>query len=202
MSRDTTTALTYVGELAQAFLIRGGFSFSGRSGERPVGPNDRLIYTHRNMRSMREVIAAMMLYSSNFIANQLLLIAGLEKRGEPATLENGLACLRDFLSNEMGIASSEFLVVEGSGISRQNRITPRSLLVLLRAFYPYRHLLPIEKKTGARVKTGTLRGIYSLGGILEGDPPFFFVIILNQKKNYRDKVLSLLDEEFMAENTK
>jgi len=202
MSRDTTTALSYVGELAQAFLIKGGYSFTGRMGVGRVEQNDRLIYSHRNMRSISDVIASMMLYSSNFIANQILLIASLEKRGEPATLENGLACLRDFLSNQLAIATSEFLVVEGSGISRQNRITPRALIALLRAFYPYRHLLPKEKMTDARVKTGTLRGIYSLGGILEGEHPIFFVIILNQKKNYRDKVLSLLHAEFMAGVTK
>jgi D-alanyl-D-alanine carboxypeptidase/D-alanyl-D-alanine-endopeptidase (penicillin-binding protein 4) len=202
MSRDTTTALTYVGELSKAFLSKGGFSFTGRTGVGLAGPNDRLIYSHRNRRSISEVIASMMLYSSNFIANQLLLAAGLEKRGEPATLENGLACLKDFLSNELGIASSDFLVVEGSGISRQNRITPRSLLTLLRAFYPHRQLLPIEKTTGARAKTGTLRGVYSLGGIVEGKHPLFFAIILNQKKNYRGKVLSLLDAEFIAGNIK
>jgi hypothetical protein len=33
---------------------------------------------------------------------------------------------------------------------------------------------------------------------LEGEHPIFFVIILNQKKNYRDKVLTLLHAEFMA----
>ena len=194
LSLDRDTALTYVGEIARAFLANAGYVFTGKIREGRAGPEDQLIYTHYNSRSLNDVIAAMMLYSSNYIANQLLLSAGLEKAGEPATLEKGLTIFRDFLFHKLGISGSDFLLVEGSGISRQNRITPLALLHVLRAFYPYRHLLTLDENTGALVKTGTLRGVYSMGGYLKVDRPLCFVIILNQKKNTRDKILSLLEE--------
>jgi D-alanyl-D-alanine carboxypeptidase len=72
----------------------------------------------------------------------------------------------------------------------------------LRAFYPYRRLLSREKRTGALLKTGTLKDVYSLAGYLEKEQPLekwqplYFVILLNQKKNHRDRILRLLEEEY------
>jgi D-alanyl-D-alanine carboxypeptidase len=51
------------------------------------------------------------------------------------------------------------------------------------------------------MKTGTLRGVYSLGGYLKGERPLCFVIILNQKKNYRKKILSLIQDEYQERGT-
>jgi len=199
ISSDTAMALSYAGELARAFLERDGYRFSAGTGPGRVGPNDRLVYTHYNTRSLGEVIASMMLYSSNYIANQLLLAVGLAKMGEPATLEKGRHCLRTFLLNELKLEASEFVLVEGSGLSRQNRITPQALLTVLQAFYPHRHLLPQEKITGALVKTGTLKDVYSLAGYFDRERRLYFVIILNQKNNYRDKILGLIQNEFQQE---
>lgn len=202
LCRKGGAALTYAGELARTFLEKAGTSFTGRTGQGLAGPDDRLIYTHYNTRPLKEVIGSMMLYSSNYIANQLLLTAGLEREGEPATLEKGMACLRDFITKELGISGPAFRLAEGSGISRQNRITPQALLTVLQAFYPHRRLLPREERTGALVKTGTLRGIYSMGGYLAADRPLCFVIILNQEKNSRDRILGLLHEEYQERSTR
>ncbi|MEM7352925.1 MAG: D-alanyl-D-alanine carboxypeptidase, partial [Acidobacteriota bacterium] len=71
-----------------------------------------------------------------------------------------------------------------------NRITPRALARVVRAFYPYRHLL--TARNGVQLKTGTLTGVYSLAGFLPSEHPMPFVILLNQPKNRRDEVLRVL----------
>ena len=48
----------------------------------------------------------------------------------------------------------------------------------------------LNNHKGVYLKTGTLRGVYSMAGYLEEN--LYFVILLNQKKNNRDKLLDLL----------
>jgi len=196
ISRQPEVVLPYVGELARAFLEKQECPVSGTVLVRPVSASDRLILTHLNSHSLEHVIQAMMRYSNNYIANQLLLTIGLEYKGEPATLEKGLASLREYLTGKMGIPTSDFHLAEGSGISRENRLRPRALIELLRAFYPYRTLLPASDR--ALVKTGTLRGVYTMAGYTDTDPPLCFAIMLNQKKNYRRQVLSTLLRELAS----
>ena len=197
VSRGREETLRYVGELARAFLERQGYTVSGEIRVGRVGEADRRVYTHWNTRTLAEGIQAMMLYSNNFVANQLLLTIGLEKGGEPATLEKGLALLERFLIERVGIPATDFRVVEGSGISRDNRLTPGALLALARAFYPYRYLLAVQE--GRFLKTGTLSGVYDMAGCLSRDRPLFFAVMLNQPRNTRDRVFSLLVDAFGAD---
>jgi len=194
LSAQPEAALIYAGEMLQAFLEPMGYTF--REGIRAgrVHPEDRRIHTHRNTRSLREILAAMMLHSNNFTANQLLLGIGLERHGEPATLDKGLRLLREYLTAQLGIPPEMFRVVEGSGISRENRLHPEALVALARAFLPHRSLLALQG--GVPVKTGTLRGVYTMAGILDTDRPLFFAVMLNQQKNHRDRIFSALLGEF------
>jgi len=185
--------LLYTGELVQGLLEQRGCLVAGGIRVRPVSGDDRLVHTHLNSHSLEQVIQSMMLYSNNFIANQLLLVIGLEKKGEPATLEKGLSLLKLFLTNTLGIPQEAFHIVEGSGISRENRMRPDALIVLVRAFYPFRTLLPVLD--GSFVKTGTLKGVYSLVGYPDPGQPLFCAIMLNQKRNHRRKVYDLLCRE-------
>ncbi len=187
ISRDLEMPSRYAGELAHAFLTEKGFEIAGRIVVRERTEAEKLIHTHYNSRKLSEVIEAMMLYSNNFIANQLLLSIGLAKDGEPATLEKGVRALNRFLIDELSLDPADFTVVEGSGLSRQNRFTPRALAEVVRAFHPYRHLL--AKQDGISLKTGTLTGVYALAGYLPSERPLCFVIILNQPQNTREGIL-------------
>ncbi|MBT4630449.1 MAG: penicillin-binding protein 4, partial [Deltaproteobacteria bacterium] len=90
-----------------------------------------------------------------------------------------------------------FKLVEGSGISRKNRLTPEAIWQLLKAFAPYQYLL--HEDNGVLLKTGTLRGVYTMAGYLPGTQPLYFVILLNQSQNYRNKILQiLLSTDFSA----
>ena len=131
-----------------------------------------------------------MIYSNNFTANQLFLTVGMKRFGAPASVKKGRLAVEEFLKKELGISANQFRIAEGSGISRKNRLTPDTVLLLLKAFLPYHHLLPKEKNIP--YKTGTLKGVYSMAGYLSTSDPLYFVILLNQKINYREKLRDIL----------
>ena len=131
-----------------------------------------------------------MLYSNNFTANQLLLTTGMERFGPPASLKKGRIAVQEYLTKELRIPSDQFYIAEGSGISRKNHLTPDAILLMLKAFLPFQHLLPREKNIP--YKTGTLKGVYSMAGYLSVSDPLYFVILLNQKINHREKIRDIL----------
>lgn len=185
------SGFAYAGELLQAIFLRHGLSFkNSKVSLRQVSSAGQLVYRHYNNLNLQDLIAGMMLYSNNFTANQLLLTTGMKRFGSPASLKKGRLAVKEYLTKELGISADQFRIAEGSGISRENRLTPDAVLLLLKAFLPYQHLLPREKKIP--YKTGTLRGVYSMAGYLSSDDPLYFVILLNQKKNHREKILNIL----------
>ena len=196
ISRQSQYILPYLGGLMKEFLGQQGITVSGQIEIRTTTPEDQLIFVYQNPRTLRDTIESMMLYSNNFIANQLLLTTGLQHFGNPARLETGVEALRTFLETVVKIPPTWFQVTEGSGISRKNRINALAMLELLKAFHPHRALL--SKQQNLRLKTGTLKGVYTMAGYLSAPRHRrYFVIMLNQKRNYRDRILSLLREEFL-----
>ncbi|GIT71954.1 MAG: hypothetical protein Ct9H300mP28_17680 [Pseudomonadota bacterium] len=175
------SGFAYAGELLQTIFLRHGLSFKNRKvGLRKVSSAGKLVYRHYNNLNLQDVIAGMMLYSNNFTANQLLLTTGMKRFGSPASLKKGRLAVEGYLTKELGISSDQFRIAEGSGISRKNRLTPDAVLLLLKAFLPYQHLLP--RKKNFPYKTGTLSGVYSMAGYLSTSDPLYFVILLNSKK--------------------
>jgi D-alanyl-D-alanine carboxypeptidase/D-alanyl-D-alanine-endopeptidase (penicillin-binding protein 4) len=129
----------------------------------------------------------MMAFSNNFIANQLVLALGAVRYGPPATLAKAQAALRDFSWRTLGLHSVR--VVEGSGISRENRLSALDMLVILDHFKPYRHLL--NKTDDIRMKTGTLTGIAARAGYISPDDgaPYPFALFLNGSRGDPDRTI-------------
>lgn len=184
-------SLRYAGELFAALLVREGVEVAGKIRTGPL-PGGAPLHVHISSQSPAEIVAGLLLYSNNFVANQLFLAAGAARFGWPATWDKGRAAMADFYRDTLNLSSREITVVEGSGLSRQNRVTPKAMLTILEAFKPYAHLLALDK--GRRLKSGTLTGVYAYAGYFPRpggglDP---FVLILNQPRNTRDQVLELL----------
>ena len=198
ISIQPNLSFTYSGELIKSFFRKEGFSFEIKNvALRSVRNRDHLFYTHSNILTLKEVIAGMLRFSNNFTANQLLLTVGLQRYGPPATLEKGTRALTEYLRQEVKLPKEQFKLVEGSGISRKNRLTPEAIWQLLKAFAPYQDLL--HEDNGVLLKTGTLRGVYTMAGYLPGTQPLYFAILLNQSQNYRNKILQiLLSTDFSA----
>lgn len=183
----------YTGELLQAQLRAAGIAVSGGFHRGQLPPDLPILYRHSSSKPLTVTVEAMLRYSNNFIANQLFLVCGAHQSGFPATWEKGRQALDDFLRIRVGLPDPDFTIEEGSGLSRKNRITPRAMLAVLNAFKPHADLLTLEK--GLRLKSGTLKGVYSYAGYFAGprglDP---FVLMLNQPDNGRDRLLSHLKD--------
>ena len=186
-------SLRYTTELLSAFLEEKGMRIlSKKPDSRKVKASDRLLFVHYNHRKLDEVVAGMMTYSNNFIANQLLLYGGMKIEGPPAVPKKGLKVLKHHLTQDLGIPEEVFFLEEGSGLSRKNRMTPEAIWKILIHFQPYQSTLPLQNEVS--LKTGTLNGIYTFAGYLPGEENRFFVIMLNQRSNHRDTVLGLFIE--------
>lgn len=182
----------YAGYLFRYFLEEAGFDFSGRVGIEPVASQDRLVMVYRSRFTLDQIVARMLEYSNNFIANQVFMRVGAQQYGVPGTLEKGMWAAQAYAANELGL--DHVAIAEGSGISRANRITARDMLKVVTAFEPYHALM--KKKGRLYYKTGHLRGVRTQAGFYldpeSGLHPY--VILLNTPgKSMHPVVKRMLD---------
>ncbi|MBL0715329.1 MAG: D-alanyl-D-alanine carboxypeptidase [Desulfosarcina sp.] len=178
LSQHGNEAVLYAGELFKYFLKQAGVPVRGPVRLAPaVPPPMQMVYRHVSPFSMDEAISRSMEFSNNFIANQLLIAAGARAYGAPGNLVKGARALNTFAANDLGVSDAR--LVEGSGISRDNRISARGLMKALTRFEPHRRLM--THKANTFFKTGTLKGIRTRVGYIgrEDGRLFRFVLLLN-----------------------
>jgi D-alanyl-D-alanine carboxypeptidase/D-alanyl-D-alanine-endopeptidase (penicillin-binding protein 4) len=154
-----------------------------------------LMYRHLNSRTLADVLKPMMKYSTNFVANQLVLKLGAEQQGAPASSDKVIRTLKEQLSTEFGWKS--FYLEDGAGLSRANRLTPAQLVNVLGRFRTWKHLLP-EIEPGVYAKSGSLIGVSALAGyIIKQDEWRPFAVIINQRTPYlfKNKLAIELSEQ-------
>lgn len=187
LSRRNDENLAYAGQLFAHFLSAHGVETGEQVRPGRAEPEvHRLVYRHESTFPLTAVVERLMRYSNNFIANQLLLATGARVYGAPGTLEKGLHAAGAYARDVLGIDPK---IVEGSGISRQNRMSARMFVPVLDAFAPWFRLLP--GKNGIYRKTGTLDGIETRAGYVEaGGKLFRFAVLINSAGRPADPVLA------------
>ena len=182
----------YVGELFRAFQQQENIAGEGIITRRKTPEDLMVFYSHQSSKTLEDIIGPLMLYSNNFIANQLFLALGAQKYNYPATWEKSMRAMADYLHKKYNLAAKDIRIFEGSGLSRKNRVSPHAMLQLLDSFKSYANLLPQED--GRLLKSGTLQGVYCYAGYFRGNGGLdSFVLLLNQGKNNRDRVLDALE---------
>lgn len=161
----------------------------------PLSEQWRPFYTHRSSVSLRDNLEGMLRYSNNFIANQLFLTLAAQQYGYPATTQAAREALYAELArlygNGFGGDPDLLLMLEGSGLAREQRVTAVGMIRILEFFKPYANLL--TEANGVLRKSGTLTGVYNYAGYIPGDDGLYpFVILTNQGSNNRDEILALL----------
>jgi D-alanyl-D-alanine carboxypeptidase/D-alanyl-D-alanine-endopeptidase (penicillin-binding protein 4) len=134
---------------------------------------------------LADVIRPLNKYSSNVMTRMLFLTLGQEKFGAPATLGKSVMATREILLAH-GLDFPELFLVNGAGLSRDERISAHSMGRLLQAAYASPHFselesaLPIVATDGtlkkrfngsafaghAHLKTGSLKDVRALAGYL------------------------------------
>lgn len=159
-----------------------------------------------------------LLDSSNFAAEQTLRVLGARTAGD-GSLAGGVAAMERSLRDLVGAPSEVVRFVDGSGLSRTNRVTPALLAATLRAMdqaaygQVFCEALPLAGRTGSlarrfrgtplegtlRAKTGWIAGASALSGYLDdaNGRRLVFSILMNydRTKGGRNKHLKKLQEE-------
>ena len=184
--------------------------------ERKQTPTSALSIGSVDSLPLREIVVLMNKYSNNFIADTLVRALALHRGPPPATLENGLAIVREYATQWK--ASQGVVFESGSGLQRENRATPDSFIHLLRSvsqefgiFPELISSLPLAGRDGTlkrlknvpdwgvvRAKSGSLDGVTSLVGITQGpkgDTRLFSVIINLPRPEQKD--LLFWEEDFL-----
>jgi D-alanyl-D-alanine carboxypeptidase/D-alanyl-D-alanine-endopeptidase (penicillin-binding protein 4) len=182
--------LRYVGELFVKQLSRAGI-VTGSGFERGVVPARlKPFYIHRSNR-LTEITRDCLKYSSNFVANQIFLSYGAARFGPPATWTKSRQATALYLHSLPNAPRLPLKIVEGSGLSRENRLSPADLCTILHHFKPYASIL--EKRGSLLLKSGTLSDVFCYAGYrTSGNALYPFAIMLNQRENRRDELLEQL----------
>ena len=195
-SHDKNEIAIYAGKLFQYFLEEQGVRFNGKIRLAPVNTNtDRLIFRYDSPFSLAQIVEKLLEHSNNFTTNQLLIATGAEVIGSPGTLAKGVAIARDYARDMLDI--EDMSIVEGSGISRDNKVSAAQMDRVLQEFLPYHYLMRREGRE--YYKTGTLYGISTRAGYIKSAHGglYRYVIMFNSPKKSTDtlilKLLRILD---------
>ena len=168
----------YAGKLFQYFLKQHGVQFSGTvTPGRVKKGEDRLIYQYVSKFSLAQIISKLLAHSNNFTTNQLFITSGIAALGPPGNLENGVAAALEYAAKVLQI--KDMSIVEGSGISRQNKVTANHMFRVLDKFKPHHRLM--RRQGREFYKTGTLYGISTRVGyiVAENGGLYRYVVMLN-----------------------
>jgi D-alanyl-D-alanine carboxypeptidase/D-alanyl-D-alanine-endopeptidase (penicillin-binding protein 4) len=181
-------AALYAGEILAHFLKKNGKVCQGDIRPGVVTPGDELIYTYHSTYTMEQAVKEMLEFSNNFMANQFILALGAQVRGAPGTLSNGVEVISSYCREVLGL--SDVQIVEGSGISRKNQLSPLDMLAVLKRFEPHRALL--VRDGTLLYKTGSLRGIKTRAGYIEtcSGGPYCFAVFLNSSHADIDSIVN------------
>lgn len=125
----------YFGHALRGKLRERGISAPGEVRRRRRGESSGrvLLYRHRSA-PLTQVVEALGKYSNNWAAEQLLFAVGAHRWGPPGTLDKGRRAIEEYLVG-LGFAASSFEIADGSGLSRDNRLSARMLVEVVRDLY-------------------------------------------------------------------
>lgn len=194
----------YFGASLRAALAEEGVTIDGGLVPAHGTPEGdwELVATHRS--DLARTLEVTNKRSQNFYAESLAKLLGWKVRGE-GSWAAGVGVVRDFLSG-LGLAPETFSLVDGSGLSRGNLMSPRSMTGLLERMYfhalgrDFLRSLPFSGEPGLKwqkrlarapyagnvfAKTGTINGVSTLSGYAKAvsGRVYAFSILFNQVRS-------------------
>lgn len=205
----------YTAKVFKEIMTRDGVEVTGevRKGFAPKDAN--LLLTHES-EPLSEILRGLNKYSNNFIAEQIIKTLGAERFDPPGTTESGLKVMSEFMQS-FGYSPDQYQIFDGSGLSRQNRISPDQFVRVLEAVYGDWSIYPefvaalgvmgldgsvkkrmkgVNDAQRARVKTGTLNFTSAVSGYFQSrqGERFAFSIIMNDLKCSIGQAINLQDK--------
>jgi D-alanyl-D-alanine carboxypeptidase/D-alanyl-D-alanine-endopeptidase (penicillin-binding protein 4) len=189
----------YAGDVLLRALGDAGIIVAGgvRDG---VAPHDARVFWRLESASMAQLLSEFWLPSDNLMGELFLKELGAARLGEPGSFANGIAIEREYLRS-IGVDPSTLSIVDGSGHSAYDRITPRDLVTILQSDWNGTQrsiVMDALPEAGVRgtlkdafsgtlldgkvfAKTGTHRHARTLSGFLQTDDhgPVTFSLLVN-----------------------
>jgi D-alanyl-D-alanine carboxypeptidase/D-alanyl-D-alanine-endopeptidase (penicillin-binding protein 4) len=196
VTRAIMTAPSYAYGTFRTFWTQSGGAIDGGMRIAALPRDASLLYEHPSL-PLAEIIRLVNKYSNNVMARHLLLTLGAEKFGAPGTIERGRNAVAAWLVGR-GIHMSGFVLDNGSGLSRAERVTARGLGEMLDVawhspFMPeFASTLPLAATDGTlrnrfkspgmqgriRLKTGHLDDVSALAGFVNAASGKTFVVVI------------------------
>jgi D-alanyl-D-alanine carboxypeptidase/D-alanyl-D-alanine-endopeptidase (penicillin-binding protein 4) len=186
----------------------GGGEMSGRSNPAPL-----ILASHESV-PLSDDLRVINKVSQNLHAELMLRLLGKEK-GTSGSIQGGLEVMRGFLTSA-GIKPDQFAFYDGSGLSRENLVTPEAVVKLLQFAQQqpwgklYEDTLPVSGMDGSlsdrlktppakglvHAKTGSLSHVNSLSGyaITTTGERVAFSILCNNHNLPNRKVIDTIDQ--------
>ncbi len=187
-SHNNNEIVLYAGKLFQYFFEKQGIRFNGKVKLGRINHNtERLIFKYVSSSSLAEIVVKLLEHSNNFTTNQLLIATGAKIIGPPGTLAKGVTIASDYAKEMLDIEN--MAIVEGSGISRDNRVSALQMDKILQEFLPYHYLM--RRQGREYYKTGTLYGVSTRAGYIKRSNGEFYryVIIFNTAGKSTDSLI-------------
>jgi serine-type D-Ala-D-Ala carboxypeptidase/endopeptidase (penicillin-binding protein 4) len=179
---------TELASLSTFSVTASASSHGGSDGQsRPLKADQPVTLASYESKPLLQDVRVVNKVSQNLHAEILLRLLG-RARGNAGTVEGGLEVLSGFLT-QAGISNDQYAFYDGSGLSRQNLVTPHAIVQLLRycSTQPwgadYKATFPISGVDGTlsdrfnsprlqnrvMAKTGSLGGVKALSGYATTD---------------------------------
>ena len=181
---NITHPAKYVGSAFKTAFVESGIPVEGTYREGKA--SGTILLLDQPSKALAEIVDDMNRFSNNFVAEQITKHLGALSHGDPGTTAKGIKVFEEYLAR-LGIKSGSYRLVNGSGLSHDNRMTSRQLVTVLKASHDdplirnedinslsiagkkatikSRHKSPLLHGK-LRGKTGTLNGVSTLTGFL------------------------------------
>jgi len=196
----------------QSIWTELGGSITGGLRDGPAPAQQKPFHVMRSIPSA-EVVQRVNKFSNNVMARILVLTAGLAREGEPATVKKGRRAIEATL-RDLGVSAKGLYVDNGSGLSRESRMSASTLGSLLVAAWGHRYMpefaasMPVSGEDGtlrrrlggstagyAHMKTGRLQDVSSIAGYVQARSGrrYAVVVLHNDKDVHRGPGQELQD---------
>ena len=212
-TRNIADPAWFTGNLFREALQAEGIRIRGKVIKGTSPPGAKTFVVHRSQ-ALADLLRTMNKESDNLYAEQVIKALGAERMGAPASAEKGIQAVKMFLDT-LGVKPEGYRLVDGSGLSRANALSPEVLVKVLAWMYRQFKLspefvstLPVAGEDGtltrrldqasrlSRAKTGTLKGVSSLAGyaVNKRGEVVAFAVLVNGHAVPASEIRDLQDE--------
>ena len=205
----------YLANTLRTTMLKSGLPVTGKviTKTTDLNPEKRELITNYQSPTLSEIVYYTNQHSDNALAEATLRMVGFQKNGDQ-TLETGRKVVVDHLK-EISFDTNGLNYIDGSGLSRNNLVTPISQVKFLtnlmneKYYKTYFDSLPIGGQTGTLkkmfmgsgngqvfAKTGTLNKVKTLAGYMKTNSgkTLVFSLLINNYAGSVDQVKSRMEQ--------